>query len=138
MSTALKALHTKLTGQHNELLRQITDAGQHYHILSQQNKDLDVQLQQPYERSLRINPELEINRLHFITQLQEKKGQLSKLMQEQQETIEKQQHKLKKVKAELKMLELYLSRKELELQQKHRKMEEQQLEEWVLQKREFV
>lgn len=136
MSSALNALTTQLTWQKNEVTFELTAAEQEEQALEQQLKEFNLKLAQSSSSSQFINPELEINRMNFVMQLQQQKAEILSLLKAQQELIAKLNEKLQRIKNELKMLERYLERKEELAQRNQRKSEEQSVEEWVLQKRE--
>ena len=136
MTPQLQALTTQLNWQKNEVMNQLASIEKEHQALRHEITELEQQLEQNYSRGLVINPELEINRLHFLTHLQEKKLQLQSISNEQQEIISNLGQQIKKIKTELKRLELYLTCQKHEQRLEQRKEEEQAVEEWIIQRRE--
>jgi len=139
MSSSLNALLTQLIGQKNEVTFKLTATEQEQQILIQQVDELNLKLtHSSSSSSIVINPELEINRMNFLMQLQQQKDEVQMKLKEQQELIAKLQQKAQRINTELKMLERYLTRQEQQALQEQRKTEEHAVEEWVLQKREYA
>ena len=138
MNGSLNALLTKLSWQKIEVGEQVHATEQEILRLNEEISALSQQLNYAHSPSKLINPEWEINRLNFNLHLQEQKSTLDASLKEQQELGQMLQQKLLRIKTELKVLEQYLARKTSELCQEQKKQEEQALEEWVIQKREFA
>jgi hypothetical protein len=138
MSGSLNALLTKLSWQKIEVSEQLHHSEQEGLRLNEDISALNQQLNYAHAPSKLINPDWEINRLNFNLHVQEEKSALEASLKEQQELCEILNQKMLRIKTELKVLEQYLSRKTTELCQEQKKQEEQALEEWVIQKREFV
>lgn len=138
MNQSLSALMTRLTWQNNELTIHLQAAEQESLIVMQQIKELEQNLEHSSIPPRIINPELEINKLNFLTQQQEKKEELMMILRNHQAVITKLKDKLQRIKTELKMLEQYTEREQQTLNEQLLKTQEQALEEWVLQNRESI
>ena len=138
MNPSLVALMTKLNWQKNALTLELQKAEQDSQNLYEQINNLDRTVHQAYNSSMGIIPELEINRLNFITQQQERKGKFNSLFKNNQALEQKLRDKLLRINTELKMLEKYTNKETDQLKKEQHKIAEYQLEEWVLQKRELA
>ncbi|KTD51319.1 hypothetical protein [Legionella quateirensis] len=138
MSQTLTALMTRLTWQNNELSIHLQAAENESRIVMQQIQELEHLINQSCIASISINPDLEINKLNFLTQQQEKKEELLMILKNHQALEAKLKDKLLRIKTELKMLEHYMEREEQASRQQHIKSQENTLEEWVLQNRKSV
>lgn len=138
MNQSLTALMTRLNWQNNELSVHLQAVENESQLVRKQIKDLEEKINQSCISSLIINPDLEINRLNFLTQQQEKKDELLMILKNHQALEQKLKDKLQRVKTELKMLEQYIEREQLLLKEQQIKAQEHMLEEWVLQKRESI
>lgn len=136
MNQSLSALMTRLTWQNNELTIHLQAAEQESFIVMQQIKELEQKTEHSCIPPHIINPELEINKLNFLTQQQEKKEELLMILRNHQALITKLKDKLQRIKTELKMLEQYVAREQQTHNEELLKSQEQALDEWVLQNRE--
>lgn len=136
MNQSLSALLTRLTWQNNELAIHLQAAEQESLIVMQQIKELEQKIEHSCIPPRIINPELEINKLNFLTQQQEKKEELLMILRNHQALITKLKDKLQRIKTELKMLEQYVEREQQTHNEELLKAQEQALDEWVLQNRE--
>lgn len=130
MSQSLIALMTKLGWQNDELHAHLQNAEHDTQKLIRQITELDSQMNQSSSSSLTINPELEINRLNFITQQKEFKDNLLREYKDLQTLIDKLRDKIQRVKTELKMLEKYMEREKLAQKNQQQNIEETSLDEW--------
>ncbi|WP_298626864.1 hypothetical protein [uncultured Legionella sp.] len=135
MNQSLSALMTRLTWQNNELATHLQAAEQESLIVMKEIKELEQNIEQYYISPLIINPELEINKLNFLTQQQDRKDELLIILKNHQELIAKLTGKLQRIKIELKMLEQYIEREQQTHKEQLLKIQEQALDEWVLQNR---
>ena len=138
MNQSLTALMTRLTWQNNELSIHLQAAETESQTVLQQIQVLEQKINESCIASVNINPELEINKLNFLTQQQEKKEELLMILKNHQALEAKLKDKLLRIKTELKMLEQYMEREEHAARQHQMKSQENSLEEWVLQKRKSV
>ncbi|KTD35299.1 hypothetical protein Lmor_0746 [Legionella moravica] len=138
MSQTLTALMTRLTWQNNELSIHLQAAEDESRIVMQQILELEHTINQSCITSMSINPELEINKLNFLTQQQEKKDELVMILKNHQALEAKLKDKLLRIKTEIKMLEQYMEREQDASRQHQIKSQEGALEEWVLQNRKSV
>ncbi|CAM2806706.1 hypothetical protein [Legionella worsleiensis] len=138
MSKTLKALMTRLNWQTNEVSLELHNTEHESRMVEQQIKELEQKISQTCITSININPELEINKLNFLTQQQEKKEELQMILKNHQTLEAKLKEKLLRIKTELKMLERYLEREEQTAKKHQVKAQENALEEWVLQQRKTV
>jgi hypothetical protein len=136
MNQSLSALLTRLTWQNNELAIHLQAAEQESLIVIQQIKELEQKIEHSCIPPRIINPELEINKLNFLTQQQEKKEELLMILRNHQALITKLKDKLQRIRTELKMLEQYVAREQQTHNEELHKAQEQALDEWVLQNRE--
>lgn len=136
MNKSLNALMKKLEWQLDELNLHLVEADQQSVQLHQQIQTLNKQMNQNNTNALFINPDLEINRLNFITQLLQKKEEFNIQLKNNQEIENKLKEKIQRVKTELKMLEKYLQREASQQQIQQRKTQENAMDEWIIQKRE--
>lgn len=138
MSQTLTALMTRLNWQNNELSIHLQAAENESRIVMQQIQELEYTINQSCITSMSINPELEINKLNFLTQQQEKKDELVMILKNHQALEAKLKDKLLRIKTEIKMLEQYMEREQQASRQHQIKSQEDALEEWVLQNRKSV
>ncbi|HIE3616320.1 TPA: hypothetical protein ACXLVH_003126 [Legionella anisa] len=103
----------------SKLNEQLNELNLNVHTVLRKKQEFEQQIQQIEERinqttpgSLTINPTIEINRLNFITQQQEKKEALILDLKNYQDIENKLKEKIKRVKIELNMLMHYLEREE--------------------------
>lgn len=135
MNQSLTALHTKLNWQINELSLHLHATEKESVTVRHQIEELEQQINQTCISPLIINPELEINKLNFLTQQQEKKDELTMILKNHQAVETKLKDKLQRVNTELKMLERYIERERLDHQRQQKKIQENALDEWAIQKR---
>ncbi len=138
MNQSLSALMTRLNWQKNELTSHLEAAEQESILVSQQIKELEQEIEKACIVPAVINPELEINKLSFLAQQQNKKDELTMIWGNHQILITKLKEKLKRIKIEQKMLEQYRDREHQTNQEQLLKTQEQALEEWVLQNSESL
>lgn len=135
MNQSLTALHTKLTWQINELSLHLHATEKESVTVKHQIEELEQQINQICISPLIINPELEINKLNFLTRQQEKKDELTMILKNHQAVETKLKDKLQRVNTELKILERYIERERLDHQRQQKKIQENALDEWAIQKR---
>ena len=135
MNKTLIALMTKLNWQHHDLLMQLQEIAHHTKLLRDEIQELEYSIQQSGTSSLQINPDIEINRLNFFTQQHLKKEELRLLLQDKQSSEQTLTDKLQRIKTELRMLEKYQEREQLSLKNQQIKQQQNNLDEWVVQKR---
>lgn len=134
MNSSLSALHLKLTVQQTELLNELVLCEQQSFKMQHDLLAIEKNQQQSASNSLIINPEIEISRLNFLTQEQEKKHALELLLKQQQQRDGQLRTKLQRIKTELKMLERYME-KSLQLKQEQQNNKQQQsMDEWAIQR----
>lgn len=138
MNQSLSALMTRLNWQKNELTSHLEAAEQESILVSQQIKELEQKIEKACIVPAVINPELEINKLSFLAQQQNKKDELTMIWGNHQILITKLKEKLQRIKIEQKMLEQYRDREHQTNQEQLLKTQEQALEEWVLQNSESL
>lgn len=136
MNSTLDALTTKLIWQRDELTLHLQASEKKSQELLLQIQEIEEALHDNNFGSLIINPELEINRLNFITQKHKKKDELTCALQDQHLLEIKLKDKLQRVKTELKMLEKYLEKQAAAEKIHHLQSQQHAMDEWVLQKRE--
>lgn len=136
MNNTLSALMTKLTWQQDELILHLQTSENKSQELLLQIQKIEQELHDNTFGSLIINPELEINRLNFITQKHKTKDELACILQDQQLLQIKLKDKLQRVKTELKMLEKYLEKQAVAEKIQYLQSQQNAMDEWVLQKRE--
>lgn len=112
MNKSLTTLLSKLNSQRNELDSNLSAAQHKRQELEYQIQQIEEQINQTGPNSLIINPAIEINRLNFITQQQEKKEAATRELKNNQEIENKLKEKINRVAMELKMLAHYLEREE--------------------------
>ncbi len=112
MNKSLTTLMSKLNSQRHELDSNLSAAQHKRQELVYQIQQIEEQINQTGPNSLTINPAIEINRLNFITQQQEKKEAATRELKNNQEIENKLKEKSKRVAMELKMLAHYLEREE--------------------------
>ncbi len=136
MSSALQQVITQLTWKKNDLLQQLNHYEQKHSALAQHIKQLDTKNQHATaQEQTTINPELEMNRLHFLMQLQEQKIHMQQKAEEQLHRTTTLGHQIQRIKMELLMLERYGAQHQQNINREQQKTMEHQLEEWVLQRR---
>jgi chromosome segregation ATPase len=135
MNPSLTALMTRLKWQNNELSFHLHSAEEEMHRITLHIKEMDQRIEHSCISSLIINPELEINKLNFLTQQHEKKNELLLVLKNQQDLITQLKDKVQRIKTEQKMLERYMERQQQEYKEQQTKAQEHTLEEWVVQKR---
>ncbi|MCL9682636.1 hypothetical protein [Legionella maioricensis] len=135
MNQSLTALMTKLNWQRTELNTHLQSVENESGKVKLQLEELEQKLNQSCVTPFLINPELEINRLNFIAQLNEQKETLGLILKKHQALEIKLKDKLHRTKTELKMLERYLEREQHNQQGQQKKIHEHSLDEWVIQKR---
>lgn len=138
MNQSLTALHTKLNWQISELSMHLQVAEKESVAVMQQIEALEQQINQTCISPLIINPELEINKLNFLTQQQERKDELVMILKNHRVVEAKLKEKLQRVNTELKMLERYMEREHLAQQEQQQKIQEKALDEWAIQKRDAL
>lgn len=138
MNPSLNALTTKLNWQLNELHLHLQEAQNQAQAVMQQMQKIDEQIGHAKLNSLLINPDLEINRLNFVMQQQEKKEILAAQMKSHQDLEHKLEEKIQRLKTELKMLEKYMAREELIQKEQQNKAQDNAMDEWVIQKKELL
>lgn len=138
MNQSLQALMTKLNWQLNELNLQMQEVQAQLQSVNQHIQEIDDKVSKASLNSLTINPELEINRLNFVTQLHEQKDQWLSESRSHLEAENKLKEKIQRVKTELKMLEKYLEKEKTSQQEQQKKSEDNAMDEWVIQKREAI
>lgn len=138
MNQPLNALMSKLNWQLNELNLHLHESQTQSQSLTAQIQAIDGLINQARPKSLVINPELEMNRLNFMTQEANKKDELSAELKNHQDVESKLKEKIQRVKTELKMLEKYLEREESSHHEQQKKAHDNALDEWVIQKRESL
>ena len=136
MNQSLKALMAKLNWQYSELHMNLKALEQDSLNVIQKIEQLAHDINQSFTSPLNIIPELEINKLNFITQQQEKKEELIMLLKNHQTLEKKLGDKIQRIKMEQKMLELYIEREQKKQKDQQNKAEEHALDEWVCQNRE--
>jgi hypothetical protein len=134
MNKTLTALMTKLNWQQNDLNLHLKAAEHESHLLIQDIQALEASMHPSCPTSLRINPEVEMSKLNFLTQQHAKKEELSILLKEKQTIEMKLKDKLQRIKTELKMLEKYSEREQLSQKEQQLKTQQNTLDEWVLQR----
>ncbi|AWN74605.1 hypothetical protein LEAN103870_14145 [Legionella anisa] len=112
MNKSLTTLMSKLNEQLNELNLNVHTVLRKKQEFEQQIQQIEERINQTTPGSLTINPTIEINRLNFITQQQEKKEALILDLKNYQDIENKLKEKIKRVKIELNMLMHYLEREE--------------------------
>lgn len=135
MNPFFKALFTQLSWQKQEVVLQLTQAEHASQLLERTIEGLSQKLAHPSPYARTLIPELEINRQYFLVELQRQQATLHMQLKEQRKTTSQLQHQAQALKTELKMLERYVQRQQHIAQQEQRTVEEQRVEEWVLQKR---
>ncbi len=136
MSPALSALITKLVWQRDELQTHLLAVKDESIKVKQQLEEIEQKVSQSSTRySVEINPEFEMTRLNFITQLHNQKNELAKLLKNQEDLATKLNGKLLRVKTELHMLEKHLEKEQAHQRKQQEKTQEQTLDEWVIQRR---
>jgi flagellar biosynthesis chaperone FliJ len=135
MNKSLNALMTKLNWQLNELNAQLLTEQNGINALQVKITEIEEVIQRSGFNSLMINPELEINRLNFITQQHERRDTLHSQQKNHQEIAAKLQEKIQRINTELKMLEKYLEREQKAQTEQQKKTEDNALDEWVIQQR---
>lgn len=138
MNQPLNALLTKLNWQLNELNLNLHEAQNQSQAVTQKIHEVAEGMNQAGLTSLVINPDLEINRLNFLTQQQERKEALTNTLKNHQELENKLNDKIQRVKTELKMLEKYLAREESCQKAQQQKAHDNAMDEWVIQKKESL
>lgn len=138
MNQSLNALLTKLNWQLNDLELNLNKTRQEIQRLADQINKIDKSINGSGFNSLIINPDLEINRLNFITQQHNQKEELISALNNYQGTESKLKEKIQRVKTELKMLENYLQRDQISKKEHLKKAHDNALDEWVIQKRESI
>lgn len=138
MNKTLKAMMIKLSWQHDELLTQL------HHLDASRQKTIDalnaVQLtiSQSKVTLNTINPEVEINRLNFITFNYQQHDELRLRLNEYDTQKLRLDEQFKRIKTELKMLEHYTERQTNDLKQQQMKKEEHAMDEWALQHKDDI
>lgn len=133
MSKILKALMTQLNWQSNEFKTQLDLIATETQAIKTQIEKIKLNLNQSSWVSPHIHPELEINRLNFMTKEYEKKESLLLQLKEQSSLEDRVKEKLQEVKRQLKMLENYQQRAQLKKQRQQQQAQEKALDEWVIQ-----
>lgn len=137
MSTSLSALMTKLNWQLHTQDLQMHALQKTHRELNRQIQDIDTCIKQTDVHSLKINPDIEINRLNFTTQQQGKKRELITTLKNNEELQHALNEKIRHAKTELKRLEKYLHRHKRSEQEQLQKTENNAMDEWVIQQREL-
>ncbi len=136
MSTALSALMTKLAWQRDELQTHLHTVEEEFIKVKQQLEEIEQKVSQSSARySVEINPEFEMTRFNFITQLQNQKDELAEVLKNQEDLATQLSDKLLRVKTELRVLEKYLEKEQVHQRKQQEKAQEQSLDEWVIQRR---
>ncbi|HHT0593585.1 TPA: hypothetical protein ACTXXA_001505 [Legionella anisa] len=112
MNKSLTTLMSKLNEQLNELNLNVHTVVHNKQEFEQQIQQIEERINQTNPSSLTINPTIEINRLNFITQQQERKEALILDLKNYQDIENKLKEKIKRVETELNMLMHYLEREE--------------------------
>lgn len=136
MSASLHALLTKLNWQQQDLNASLHHMEQAGLTTQQQIEAIDHTINQQSIPSVRIQPEIEIHRMNFIIQEQEKKAELIKQLKNHQHTEQRLKDKLQRTKTELKMLEKYLQTQQETHVKQQQKQQEHAIDDWTLSKRE--
>ncbi len=135
MNKQITALITKLNWQVNELYQHYQETQKQCQLLIEQISEFDKQITQCAQTdSLHINPEFEINRLNFITQLQEKKEILKTTLKNHQEIEKKLENRIQRSKIELKMLNKYIEREKNTQKEQQDKKHNHDMDEWAIQR----
>ena len=135
MNSSLTALLTKLSWQQNELSLQLKTVEKDIVGIKQNLDELVQKINHYSAPPLIINPEMEINKLNFITQKHEQKENLLIQLKNGHSLENQLKDKIQRVKTEVKMLQKYLDREANLEQQQMNKVQEHSIEEWVLQRR---
>lgn len=133
MNHSLSALVSKLKGQQNECHRQLQHIEKQSALRQSELQRLEKQITQALDIPLRINPDLEINRLNFITRQHMAQESLNLELQTHRQHEEQLKNKLQRINSELKILERYITREQQKITEQQRKTQENHLDEWVIQ-----
>ncbi|MGL6037106.1 MAG: hypothetical protein ACRC0B_08025 [Legionella sp.] len=138
MNKTLKAMMIKLSCQQDELLTQL------HFVNASRQKTIDtlnaVQLTLSESKLTlnKINPEVEINRLNFISSNYLQQDELRVRLNEYDAQKLRLDEQFARIKTELKLLEQYTERQAKYLKQEQVKKEEQAMDEWALQHKDSV
>lgn len=138
MNKTLKAMMIKLSWQRDELLTQL------HFVNASRQKTIDtlnaVQLTLSESKLTlnKINPEVEINRLNFISSNYLQQDELRVRLNEYDAQKLRLDEQFARIKTELKLLEQYTERQAKYLKQEQVKKEEQAMDEWALQHKDSV
>lgn len=138
MNKTLKAMMIKLSWQQDELLTQL------HFVNASRQKTIDtlnaVQLTISESKLTlnKINPEVEINRLNFISSNYLQQDELRVRLKEYDAQKLRLDEQFARIKTELKLLEQYTERQAKYLKQEQVKKEEQAMDEWALQHKDSV
>lgn len=138
MNKTLKAMMIKLSWQRDELLTQL------HFVNASRQKTIDtlnaVQLTISESKLTlnKINPEVEINRLNFISSNYLQQDELRVRLNEYDAQKLRLDEQFARIKTELKLLEQYTERQAKYLKQEQVKKEEQAMDEWALQHKDSV
>lgn len=138
MNKTLKAMMIKLSWQRDELLTQLhfVDASRQKTIDTLHKVQLTISESKLTVNT--INPEVEINRLNFISLNYLQQDELRVRLNEYDAQKLRLDEQFARIKTELKLLEQYTERQAKYLKQEQVKKEEQAMDEWALQHKDSV
>lgn len=137
MTHSIHALQTKLNWQLNQQMEQLQQIRDDIGLVQKALNQLENQTL-PLCDNLLINPDLEMNRLSFNLKQQQEKDELRNQLKEQYQLENQIQTRVQRSKTELKMLEKYLTKQKQVRINSTNIAQEQCIEEWSLQKKDYL